>query len=154
MLDRWSYGMMGANQAYPKALLFSVAAMTRNTDFSETVRQENLADVDKDVWLTVFSRAGIETLLIWKDAGAVDVQITVKGDGPVFAEDIYGNRFSLDSVDGKVFATVTQSPLYIMRQSADVAISKAAFQLASHAETVAVGKQTKSLSFSGDVPAS
>lgn len=153
MCDRWSYGMIGANQAYPKALFFSVAAMTRNTDFSETVRQENLLDVDKDVWLTTFSRAGTETLLIYKSAGAIDIQITVKGISPVSAEDIYGNRFSLSPTDGKVFVTVTQSPLYIMRQRDDVSIDKATFRLASHAETVSVGAKTTSLSLSGPVPA-
>lgn len=150
MCDRWSYGMVDASQRHPKAFLFSVATMARNTDFSETIRQENL--LDTDVWLTTFSRAGTETLLIYKAAGAVDVQIAVKDNTPVVVEDVYGNRFSLDLIDGKAFLTITQSPLYIMRQRTDVTISNATFHLVSHAETVTAGAVTTSLSLTGTVP--
>lgn len=158
MTERWAFGMVGPNQAYPKAIYFAAATMARNTDFAETVRQEKLLD---NVFLTTTVRDGTETLLIWKACNttdykttvcAVDVQIEVK-DGPILAEDLYGNPFSLDTVDGKAFVTITQTPLYIMRQRADVTISKAAFQLVSHEETIAAGTNTTSLSLSGDVPA-
>jgi len=148
MTDRWSYGMVGRSHAYMKAIYFAVATMARNTDFAETVRQEKLLD---DVFLTTVARGGTETLLIYKAAGAVDVQIEVENDGPISAEDIFGNRFSLEPVDGKAFFTITQSPLYIMRKRADVTISKAAFQLVSHAESISVGAKTASLRLSGDV---
>ena len=149
MTDRWEFGMVGRSQAYAKAIYFAAATMIRKTDFAE-FRQEQLLG---DVWLTTSTRDGVETLLVWKAMGAVDVEIETSAQS-LTVSDMFGNAFTLKPRDRKVFLTLTQSPMYIDCKRADLTrVGVATFQLVAHDETVAVGQTTRSFQLQGTAPA-
>lgn len=153
MTDRWAFGMVGRSQAYMKAIYFAAATMTRKTDYADTFRQEQLQHLG-DVFLTTVIKDGAETLIIWKAAGAVDVEIETTARAFV-ASDVYGNAFALlPSRKGVVYLTLTQSPVYIDCKRMELKrIEIASFHLAAHHETVSAGQKTSSLRLVGTPPA-
>ena len=152
MTDRWAFGMAGRNQAYMKAAYFAAAQLVRKVDRAESFAQESLEGLD-DAWLTTVYEGGAQSLVIWKAAGAVDLEIETPLASLVVA-DMFGNAFTLHPMHGKAFLTLTEAPMYIGCKRADLSrVGTAGFQLAGHAETVAAGATTSSLSLRGVPPA-
>jgi len=153
MTDRWAFGMVGRSQAYMKAIYFAAATMTRKTDYADSFREEQLQHLG-DVSLTSVIKGGTETLIIWKAAGGIDVEIETTARAFVVS-DIYGNTFALrPSRKGVVYLTLTPSPIYIECRRMELKrIEIASFQLAAHSETVPAGEETSSLRLVGTPPA-
>eukprot|EP01047_Picozoa_sp_COSAG01_P006446 COSAG01_NODE_233_length_20982_cov_14.774458_5_plen_1039_part_00 len=149
MTDRWEFGMVGRSQAYAKAIYFAAAAMIRRIDYAENLAQEQLRQLGDDVWLTVVTKDGAESLILWKARQAIDIEI--KTSTTLDVSDIYGNTFSLHpGRDGRVYLTLTQSPLYIACSRIELgSVQLSSFQLISHRETVPVGQKTTSFGLTG-----
>merc|ERR1712232_22816 len=107
-----------------------------------------------DVFLTTAIKDGAETLIIWKAAGAVDVEIETTARA-FLAFDVYGNSFGVHpSRKGIVYLTLTQSPIYIDCKRMEVKrVEVARFHLAAHYENVSAGQKTTSLRLVGTPPA-
>jgi len=147
MTNRWAFGIVGRNSEYLKAAYFSAAALIRNTDFADSFSQEKCLD---DLYVTRVIRNEKEKLVVWKASGAVDIQIETRH--AIVFEDIYGNPFTLHPVDGKVYLTVNETPLYVMCPRSEITITKADFGLNSHSENAKLGISTLSMQIDGNVP--
>ena len=127
--------------------------MVRKVDRAESFVQEQLVDLG-DAWLTTMTDdSGQNSLMMWKSAGAVDIEIETTLHELLIA-DLYGNAFRLfPDHKGMVYLTLTQSPFYINCTRAELKrVAVASFQLAAHNETVVAGQNTSGLRLGGALP--
>ena len=121
--NRWFHGFVAPHGRYPKSVYMAAAAV-RHMDGADDFKQTVVFD---DLWLTRVITGDDETCLLWKGAGAVEVEIAT--DGALEFEDLYGNPFTLKPKNGIVLLTIGEDAVYVKRAAAKMVISRSETQI-------------------------
>lgn len=144
--NRWFHGFVGVNGTRLKSAYFASAACIRNLDYTDCL---GLTKVYKDISVTRFKKENAFVTVAWKTKGGKDIKI--KRTKPLECEDINGNPFTLDPVNGEVYLTIGEDPIYLKGDIKAADIKPAGFDLGKYALEANMGS-TLSFAVNGTLP--
>ena len=104
MSNRWFHGFVGPNAEFLKAPYYAASTAIKNLDFKTCLGQERF---ESGLVLTRYKQ---DMSVLWNHT---DHMFKIQTMTPLQCEDIYGNEFTLNPINGTTTLLIGEDPIYV-----------------------------------------